>query len=74
MLKVVVTTASALPEKMAEVLKKAVTKKHGSKVAYEFRTDPAVIGGIKVVVGSKAIDMTVAAKLASVQKQLLSKI
>lgn len=74
MLKVVVTTASLLPEKTAEVLKKAVAKKHGAKVQYEFRVDPAVIGGIKVVIGSQAIDATIAGKLALVQKQLLAKV
>lgn len=74
MVKVIVITASGLPEKTAAILKNAVAKKYGSAVQYEFRVDPVVIGGIKVVIGSKAIDATIAGRLLLVQKQLLAKV
>lgn len=74
MLKVIVTTATPLEKRALEKLKNAVTKKHGRSVEFVLAVDPRVIGGIRVVIGSKAIDATVAGKLAQVRKQLLTKI
>jgi F0F1-type ATP synthase delta subunit len=33
-----------------------------------------VIGGIKLVIGSKAVDMTIKAKLSQIEKQVMDKI
>jgi F-type H+-transporting ATPase subunit delta len=73
MVKVIITTASKLEAKSVDVLRKAL-EKSGKKAEFELRTDPTVIGGIKIVMGSKAIDMTVAGKLSQVKKQLLAKL
>ena len=74
MTKVSIITANKLAKKHVDALKKAVEKKYGKQVEYDFKIDSAVIGGIKVVVGSKAVDMTVAGKLASVKKQMLAQL
>lgn len=74
MQKVTVITANKLSKKNLTTLKKSMTKKFGKGLEYEFKLDPSVIGGIKIVVGSRAIDMTVKAKLAEVKKQVLAKI
>lgn len=74
MFKVIITTASPLAKEKADLLKKAVAKKHGAAARCEFRVDPSVIGGIKAVIGAKAIDMTVAGQLVSIKKQLLAKV
>jgi len=74
MLKVIVTTASPLPKKMAEAFQKSVAKKHGKDVQYDFRVDPSVVGGVKTVIGAQSVDATVAGKLATIKKQLLSQI
>lgn len=72
-MKIIVTSASKLDPKALTALKKAVIKKHG-QAELELRVDPSVIGGIKVVVGSKAVDATVAGRLDQVKKQLLSQL
>lgn len=72
-MKVIVTSASKLDEKSLATLKKAVIEKHG-KIDLELRVDPSVIGGVKVVIGSKAVDMTVLGRLGQVKKQLLNKL
>ena len=74
MLKVIVTTAVPLEKRLADKLKAALIKKHGREVEFVFEVEPQVIGGIRVVVGSQAIDATVAGKLAQVRKQLLAQI
>lgn len=73
MVKVIITTASKLDTKSVDVLRKAFAKA-GKKAEFELRVDPACLGGIKIVMGSKAIDMTVAGKLSQVKKQLLAKL
>lgn len=70
MIKVITTTASVLSKNHVETLKKAVQKKYGRDAQFEWRVDPKVIGGIKVVIGSKSIDLTVAGKLAQLRVQL----
>jgi F0F1-type ATP synthase delta subunit len=74
MLKVTLITAGALDKRTAEKFKKAVTNKRGKDVEFEFRVDPKVIGGVKAVIGSKSIDLTIAGKLTQIRKQLLAKI
>ncbi|HCR81404.1 MAG: F0F1 ATP synthase subunit delta [Candidatus Pacebacteria bacterium GW2011_GWB1_47_8] len=74
MLKVIVTTATPLEKGLTEKLKAAMNKKHGRELEFVFAVEPSVIGGIRVVVGSKAVDATVAGKLAQVRKQLLAQL
>jgi F-type H+-transporting ATPase subunit delta len=74
MQKVTVITANKLSKTNLDALKKTLTKKYGKDLEYEFKLDESVIGGIKLVIGSQAIDMTVKAKLAEVKKQVLAKI
>lgn len=73
MVKVTITTASKLDAKSVETLRKAFVRA-GKKAEFELRIDPQVIGGIKIVMGSKAIDMTVAGQLSQVKKQLLAQV
>ena len=74
MKKVTVITANKLSKKNLDTLKKTLTKKYGKGLKYEFVLDESVIGGVKIVVGSQAIDITVKAKLAEVKKQVVAKI
>lgn len=72
--KVSVITATKLAAKHVKTLKDAMAKKYGKDIEYTFTVNPQVIGGIKVVVGSKAIDLTVAGKLNQVKKQVLAQL
>ncbi|MBT4124719.1 MAG: hypothetical protein HN981_02240 [Candidatus Pacebacteria bacterium] len=73
MKKIIVTTAHTLSKNNLETLKKAFSKKYGKSVEYDLRVDPSVIGGIKVVDGSRAVDMTVSGQLSQLKKQVLAK-
>lgn len=64
----VVTTAIPLTAQQYKTVADAVAQKHGSIVIDEV-VDPAVIGGIKIVIGSKEYDRTVAGRLRQLQKQ-----
>mgnify|MGYP006431131419 FL=1 len=74
MKKVIVTTANKLSKKNLDTLKKSLTKKYGKGLEYDLRLDSSVIGGIKVVVGSRSIDMTVKGQLSQIGKQVATKI
>lgn len=63
-----VTTAVPLTASQRTELTKAITQKHGSMVIDE-EVDPRVIGGIKIVIGSKEYDHTLAGRLAQLKKQ-----
>jgi F0F1-type ATP synthase delta subunit len=75
MLKVTLTTAVPVSKRTAAQFEKAIAKKLGQKgVACQWLVDKEVIGGVKAVIGAKAIDLTVAGKLAEVKKQLLAQL
>lgn len=74
MKKVTVITANELSKANLEILQKALVKKYGQDLEYDFKLDPAVIGGIKLIIGSKAVDMTIKAKLSQIGKQVMDKI
>lgn len=66
----VVTTAVPLSPNQKEKLFTAITTKYGS-VAITEKVSPEVIGGIKVVIGSKEFDQTIAGKLHQLHAQTL---
>lgn len=74
MKKVTIITANELSKANLETIKKSLTAKYGKELEFELKLDPTVIGGIKLVVGSKAVDMTIKAKLSQVKKQVMDKI
>lgn len=73
MLKITITTARTLSKKHLETIQKAVSQKYGKEVEYDLQVDPSALGGIKVVIGSRSIDMTVVGQLSQVEKQVLAK-
>ena len=58
----VVTTAVPLTDTQRTTLKAELQQKYGS-IAVDEVVDPSVIGGIRVVIGSKEFDRTVAGRL-----------
>lgn len=73
MLKATITTATSVDAKLMAKIKAGVTKKYPKeKLEFEFVTDPTVIGGVKIVVGAKSVDLTLQSKLAQVKEQLLA--
>lgn len=64
----VITTAVPLSAGQYKTVSEAIAEKHGS-IAIDEVVDPDVIGGIKIVIGSKEYDRTIAGRLAQLHKQ-----
>lgn len=73
LLQVVVTTAVPLTAEQRKKIKTAIEAKLGS-VNYSETVDESVIGGIKLLVGSRAFDGTVKSKLNRLKQLLLQTI
>lgn len=67
----VVTTAVPLPADLEGALAKRLEALTGARIVLEKRVDPAVIGGVAVVVGDSVIDGTVRASLQHLRVRLL---
>lgn len=74
MLTVKITTAHKLSSAQLSKIKKAVETKYGKDVAYVEELNPEVVGGIRLLVGSKEIDATVSGKINRLKKQLESEL
>ena len=62
-----VTSATALSEAQTASVTDALKRAVGGKVAVELRTDPSLIGGLVVKVGSRMIDSSLKSKLQRLQ-------
>lgn len=67
-----VTTATPLDEKQITALTDALKGALGAKVSLDAKTDPDMLGGLIVRVGSKMIDNSVRTKLDRLHRQLKS--
>ena len=65
-----VTTAIALPADLEDQLRTRLGKLTGKTMILEKRVDPAVIGGVKVIMEDKILDGTVRANLDLLRKTL----
>ncbi|MFD2173601.1 F0F1 ATP synthase subunit delta [Rhodobacter lacus] len=65
-----VTSATALSDAQTEKLAAALAKKTGKTVKLNVAVDESLIGGMIVKLGSRMIDSTVKAKLASLQNAM----
>jgi F-type H+-transporting ATPase subunit delta len=62
-----VTTAAPLSQRQREMLEDALKSVLGAKVAIDARTDPALLGGMVVRVGSRMVDSSLKSKLDRLQ-------
>lgn len=67
---VIVTTAVELTSDQRKKLTSAIEEKMGSSRISEV-IDPSIIGGIKIIAGSREIDSSVKGKLTKLKQQLL---
>ena len=65
-----VVSAVALTDEQRKVLTAKLEAQYGVNLAYSYRTDPAILGGMIVRVGDKLIDGSVASKLAAMRQAL----
>jgi len=62
-----VTSAKALSQPQAEAVGNALRTAIGKKVSVQLNVDPKLLGGLKVKVGSRLIDASLASKLQRLQ-------
>ena len=68
-----VTTAIPLSESDREALGRDLSKQLGKDVRLESRVDPAILGGLVLLVGDRLTDASVAARLDQLRRQVLVK-
>jgi F-type H+-transporting ATPase subunit delta len=65
-----VESATELAPAIQESVRNQLSSRHGAGLNLSFKTNPAVIGGLKVRVGSDIYDGTVAGRLAALESSL----
>lgn len=63
----VIESAEALDAVMQKTLVADLQKKYGNRLTTEFKTNPALLGGMRVKVGSDVLDGSVRARLQRLQ-------
>lgn len=66
-----VTSAGPLEEAEAEKLRTALEKRTGKKIEIDSHVDPAVLGGLVVIMGDQILDGSVRTQLREVREKLL---
>ena len=68
--RVEITSAVPLTESEQVGLADKLTAEYGSELQFNYRVDPAILGGLIVRIGDKLIDGSVASKLAAMKQTL----
>jgi F-type H+-transporting ATPase subunit delta len=65
-----VTTASPLAADQRQAVEAKLVSQYGSNLAYEYKVDSTILGGMIIRVGDKLIDGSVASRLAALKQTL----
>ena len=65
-----VTSAVALSDQEQESLRQSLRKQFGNDLAFSFLVDPALMGGLRVRVGDRLMDTSVASRLTALRESL----
>lgn len=71
-LKAEVASAVALSAEDEEKMRQALTKQYGEGLSFSFRVDEALLGGLRVRVGDRLVDTSVASRLSALRESLAS--
>lgn len=71
-LKAEITSAVTLTEAEKEKLRQHLVAEHGEGLSIAFDVDPSLLGGLRVRVGDRLIDNSVASRLATLRESLSS--
>jgi F-type H+-transporting ATPase subunit delta len=71
-LKAEVTSAVALSDEEEQQIRQRLTAEHGEGLTFTFDVDPALLGGLRVRVGDRLVDNSVASRLATLRESLSS--
>jgi len=69
-----VTVAQSLSAEQETALKANLEKATGSKIQLEITQDSTMLGGLKVQLGSKLLDASVAGRLEQMKRELMQKV
>lgn len=67
-----ITSAAELSEKDKNALRKSLAKQFGENLIFSFHVDPSLMGGLRVRVGDRLIDTSVASRLATLRESFSS--
>jgi F-type H+-transporting ATPase subunit delta len=67
-----VTSAVELSDKEKDALRQSLAKQYGADLIFSFYVDPALLGGLRVRVGDRLIDTSVASRLTTLRESLTS--
>lgn len=67
-----VTSAVELSDEEQEKLRSSLRVKHGDQLVFTFHVNPAIMGGLRVRVGDRLIDTSVASRLQAMRETLTS--
>ncbi len=65
-----VVTAIPVAEDQRQALEARLAEQYGASLTYEYKVDPAILGGMIVRVGDKLIDGSVASRLTALKQTL----
>lgn len=67
-----ITSAMELSDDDKESLRLLLTKQYGDDLVFSFHVDPSLMGGLRVRVGDRLIDTSIASRLASLRESFAS--
>jgi len=65
-----VTSAVELSDQEKDALRQSLSKQFGTDLVFTFSVDPSLMGGLRVRVGDRLIDTSVASRLAALRESL----
>ncbi len=71
-IKVEVTSAAELSESEQDQLRKSLIAQHGEDLVFSFKVDSSLLGGLRVRVGDRLIDTSIATRLSAMRESLAS--
>ena len=67
-----ITSATELSDAHKQALQQALTQQYGEELVFYFGVDASLMGGLRVRVGDRLIDTSVATRLAALRESLAS--
>lgn len=71
-IKAEVVSAAELSDNEQAQLRKHLAEEHGEGLQFTFRVDPSILGGLRVRVGDRLIDTSIASRLTALRESLTS--
>jgi F-type H+-transporting ATPase subunit delta len=67
-----ITSAAELTAQEQDQLRRSLSEQFGEGLTFSFRVDPALLGGLRVRVGDRLIDTSIASRLTALRESLTS--